>query len=144
MDVRIVKAQLGAVADVILSEPQAKTNGSLRRYASGVLAIADGESGIEGIEAILKQWISASLAAMSIGLKIRDPHAALYVALLESLRNEDGLRLEVAAHWIAVARAFAEGRARATANGDVSRAYADLECAFFRRLECVGITGLAG
>jgi hypothetical protein len=81
---------------------------------------------------------------MSIGLRLRDPTAALYVGLLESLRNEDGLRLEVAAHWISVARAFAEGRARATLKGDEPRAYADLEHAFTRRLERIGIAGLAG
>lgn len=144
MDIRIVKAQLGAIADVVLSEPQARSYTPLIRYASAVLDFADGDEGVAGISPILEEWTGASLAAMSIGLKHRSPTAALYVALLEALRNEEGLRLEVAAQWIGVARAFSDGRPRATVDGDDPRAYSDLERAFLRRLDRAGIAGLAG
>ena len=129
----LLKAQLGAIADVILGEDITRRYEHVQRYANDVRHFAGGDAGPEGIQTILERWGGASLAAMSIGLRHCSPAAAHFVALLMALRNTDGLRLEEAARWIAKARRFAEGR-EATALMDEPAAYEDLERAFLARL----------
>ena len=134
MQLHLLKAQLGAVADVILGDQITRRYKHVQEYAGDVLRFANEDAGLEGIQVILKRWGSASLAAMSIGLRHHSPAAAYFVALLMALRNRNGLRVEQAAPFIAKARAFSEGR-EATAGKDEPAAYEDLERAFLARLD---------